>query len=51
VTAGPRGPMPLLCTQGCRAMPDGKRHRRHCENLAKRQWYARHRAVRFARRM
>jgi hypothetical protein len=31
-------------------MPDGKRKRRHSENLSKRRWYARHRSLRFARR-
>jgi hypothetical protein len=31
-------------------MPDGTRHRRFSANSAKRQWYARHRAIRFARR-
>ena len=31
-------------------MPDGKRLRRHSINKAKRQWYARHRAIRFSRR-
>ena len=31
-------------------MPDGTRHRRFSTNSAKRQWYARHRAVRFNRR-
>jgi hypothetical protein len=30
-------------------MPDGKRKRRHSKNTAKRTWYARHRAIRFAR--
>ncbi len=28
-------------------MPDGKRKRRHSPNHAKRQWYARYRALRF----
>ena len=31
-------------------MPDGKRKRRHSQNKAKRQWYALHRAIRFAKR-
>lgn len=31
-------------------MPDGKRKRRHSGNLAKRRWYALHRARRFRRR-
>ena len=31
-------------------MPDGKRKRRYSPNAAKRQWYARHRALRFGRR-
>ena len=31
-------------------MPDGKRKRRHSPNRAKRQWYARYRALRFGRR-
>ncbi len=31
-------------------MPDGKRNRRHSENKAKRQWYARYRSIRFHRR-
>lgn len=31
-------------------MPDGKRKRRHCENIHKRQWYALHRSKRFAKR-
>lgn len=30
--------------------PDGKRRRRHFGTSAKRAWYARHRAARFARR-
>jgi hypothetical protein len=32
------------------AMPDGTRKRRFSPLMAKRQWYARHRAVRFCRR-
>ncbi len=31
-------------------MPDGTRNRRFSTNTAKRQWYAKHRALRFARR-
>jgi hypothetical protein len=31
-------------------MPDGKRKRRHSGNVAKRRWYALHRARRFRRR-
>jgi hypothetical protein len=31
-------------------MPDGKRKRRHSDNMAKRRWYAQHRARRFRRR-
>jgi hypothetical protein len=31
-------------------MPDGKRKRRHSQNLAKRRWYALHRARRFFKR-
>ena len=31
-------------------MPDGKRRRRFSNNQHKRNWYARHRAIRFARR-
>ena len=31
-------------------MPDGKRKRRNSPNVAKRRWYARHRAQRFMRR-
>lgn len=31
-------------------MPDGSRKRRHSDNLAKRRWYAWHRARRFRRR-
>jgi len=30
---------------------DGTRKRRHSSNRVKRQWYARHRAIRFARRL
>jgi hypothetical protein len=33
-----------------KAMPDGRRKRRHSANRAKQQWYARHRAIRFSRR-
>lgn len=32
------------------AMPDGRRKRRHSGIAAKREWYARHRAMRFRRR-
>jgi hypothetical protein len=32
-------------------LADGTRKRRHSPNHCKRQWYARHRAVRFARRL
>ena len=31
-------------------MPDGKRKRRFSPNKAKREWYSRHRAIRFNRR-
>ncbi len=31
-------------------MPDGKRKRRHSENLMKRAWYAHHRSCRFRQR-
>ena len=31
-------------------MPDGSRKRRYSKNKRKREWYAYHRAVRFARR-
>lgn len=31
-------------------MPDGKRKRRHSTNKAKREWYAKWRSIRFARR-
>jgi len=31
-------------------MPDGKRKRRHSPLRAKREWYARHRSLRFRRR-
>jgi len=31
-------------------MPDGKRKRRHSSDAAERRWYARYRALRFARR-
>jgi hypothetical protein len=31
-------------------LADGTRKRRHSPNQSKRQWYARHRAIRFARR-
>ena len=31
-------------------MPDGSRKRRFSSNQAKRQWYARYRALRFCRR-
>jgi hypothetical protein len=32
-------------------MVDGTRKRRHSPNQIKRKWYARHRAIRFARRL
>jgi len=32
-------------------MVDGTRKRRFSKNPAKRQWYARHRSLRFSRRM
>jgi len=32
------------------AMPDGTRKRRFSSNLARRRWYAKHRAMRFFRR-
>ncbi|MFO0895882.1 MAG: hypothetical protein U0836_00515 [Pirellulales bacterium] len=31
-------------------MPDGKRKRRHSPNRCRREWYAKHRSVRFRRR-
>jgi len=31
-------------------MPDGRRKRRHSPNKSRRDWYARHRSVRFQRR-
>jgi hypothetical protein len=31
-------------------MPDGTRKRRHSGSMAKRRWYAQHRAIRFRRR-
>lgn len=31
-------------------MPDGKRRRRHSANLARREWYALHRTIRFRQR-
>lgn len=31
-------------------MVDGTRKRRHSSNRVKREWYARHRAIRFSRR-
>jgi len=31
-------------------MPDGTRKRRFSSNLARRRWYAKHRAMRFFRR-
>ena len=37
-------------TERVKAMPDGKRKRRFSTNAAKRQWYARWRSLRFARR-
>ena len=37
-------------TWGDGAMPDGRRKRRHSAIVAKRKWYAHHRAIRFRRR-
>ncbi len=34
---------------GSKRSSDGRRKRRHSQLKAKREWYARHRAVRFAR--